>query len=450
MTNLNGVNDALKNGLTIKLENRGKSSSGIIVELKSVFDEMTKIGLIKDKDGKGITKREAFNMYQKLNEIHQTTGKSTNYTKMHVGQEFQYTKEELIQLAEASGFEIVTQEKMQPQQTEIKPFANTPAKGQDTPEVAVNEGNPVMIQEVVITGKALVAENSTKITQQVDAKRAEKKPKTEPATPKIDVSETKQKPAPAQNKFSIGKIATPFEQDTVKMLYTNTNVQTKFLKQANSLLGTVEYVKQAELSAAEKQKTQAGIIGGYGNSNHQWCAHAVSTIAERSGVKIGGHYAQVQQFINWGAKNGIYNKVPDMAIDKTNFQDVRAAKAESISAQLPNMNEGDLIIWKSPYAAKTDIGVKIWAASHIGILESIDVENGTITVLEGNANIPKSDDKYERYVVQNRSQGVNGDQVIGEPVELNRTDGLIRKVYTVDDLAKFGYSGFINMQSRVS
>lgn len=421
MTDLNGVNDAFKNGFTIKLENRGSNSSGITFELKSIFEDMARKGLIKDKDGKGITKREVFNMYQKLNEIHKTTGKSTDYTKMQVGQEFKYTAQELKQLAEASGFEISS--------TSEKPVEEENISTPSEPSDVDTKNYEVTLPEVVIVGK-----KPSKDT-------AEAKPQ-KPETTAESVSDL-------PNKYSIGKIDTPFEQDTLDMLYTNTNVQTNFLKNANSLLGTVEYMNQSELNPEERQKTQAAIIGEYGTSNHQWCAHAVSTIAERSGIKIGGHYAQVQQFINWGNQNGIYNKVPETAISERNFEEVRAAKAEAISQQLPSMNEGDLIIWKSPYAAKTNVGLKLWAASHIGILESVDKENGTITVIEGNANIPKSDDKYERYVVQTTSQGINGAQVIGEPVELNRTDGLIRKVYTIDELAKFGYSGFINMQSRL-
>ena len=42
-----------------------------------------------------------------------------------------------------------------------------------------------------------------------------------------------------------------------------------------------------------------------------------------------------------------------------------------------------------------------------------------------------------------------GNQQIGEPQEENRRDGLIRKVYTVEQLAAGGYSGYINMQGLV-
>lgn len=110
MTDLNGVNNALQNGYTIKLENRGSRSSGITFELKAVFDEMAKKGLIKDKDGNGLTKQDAMNMYNKLNEIHKADGKATNYTRMQAGQEFSYSTEQLLELIEASGYEVVQEE----------------------------------------------------------------------------------------------------------------------------------------------------------------------------------------------------------------------------------------------------------------------------------------------------------------------------------------------------
>lgn len=252
------------------------------------------------------------------------------------------------------------------------------------------------------------------------------------------------------NSYSLGRILTPFSQETINMLYNNTNIHTNFLKNANNWLGTVEYKNQNELTFEEKQRTQSAIIGRYGTPSHQWCAHAVSTIAEQSGINIGGHKSQVQQFINWGKNKGIYNPILNTTpITTSNFEAVREARANDISKQILDMKEGDLIVWKSRYAAKTNEGLNFWNASHIGIIESVDLAHGSVTVLEGNANVPKSDNTYERYIVRNASQRLIGDQVNGEPQELNRTDGFIRKVYTIQDLANFGYSGYINMQSLV-
>ncbi|MBQ8168320.1 hypothetical protein IJZ97_02765, partial [bacterium] len=105
---VNGVYGPFNTDQKIKLQNRG-ANSGITFELKSVFDQMAKDGLIKDTDGKGLTKTDAQNMYEDLNKMHQETGRATNYTKMQVGQEFTYTADEMKALAQAAGYEVVEQ-----------------------------------------------------------------------------------------------------------------------------------------------------------------------------------------------------------------------------------------------------------------------------------------------------------------------------------------------------
>lgn len=103
----NNIKDAFNTGFKVKLQNRGPKSSGITWELKSVFDDMTQKGIIKDTDGKGLTKQDALNLYAQLNKIHENTGRATNYTRMQVGQEFDYTADEMKALAKAAGYEIV-------------------------------------------------------------------------------------------------------------------------------------------------------------------------------------------------------------------------------------------------------------------------------------------------------------------------------------------------------
>ena len=106
---VDGINNIFKTGQKIELKDRGAKGSGITFELKSVFDELTKQGIIKDKDGKGLTKQDALNLYNTLNKIHQDTNRATNYTTMQVGQSFDYSAEELKAMAEAAGYEIVAQ-----------------------------------------------------------------------------------------------------------------------------------------------------------------------------------------------------------------------------------------------------------------------------------------------------------------------------------------------------
>ena len=141
----NGINEALSAGFKVKLQNRGAKSSGITFELKSVFDEMAKQGLIKDTDGKGLTKQDALNLYDQLNKIHQETNRATNYTTMQVGQEFDYTAEEMKALAKAAGYEVVEQPL-----TETPPTA--PEQSSD-PETPSDDGTVTPQQEEpVVTG----------------------------------------------------------------------------------------------------------------------------------------------------------------------------------------------------------------------------------------------------------------------------------------------------------
>lgn len=106
---VDGINNIFKTGQKIELKDRGAKGSGITFELKSVFEELSKQGIIKDKDGKGLTKQDALNLYNTLNKIHQDTNRATNYTTMQVGQSFDYSAEELKAMAEAAGYEIVAQ-----------------------------------------------------------------------------------------------------------------------------------------------------------------------------------------------------------------------------------------------------------------------------------------------------------------------------------------------------
>lgn len=122
---VDGINNVFKTGQKIELQNRGTQASGITFELKSVFDDLAKQGIIKDKDGKGLTKQDALNLYNMLNQIHQNTGRATNYTTMQAGQSFEYTADEMKALAEAAGYEISGQEEP-PEPVDNKPVPSHP------------------------------------------------------------------------------------------------------------------------------------------------------------------------------------------------------------------------------------------------------------------------------------------------------------------------------------
>ena len=138
----NGIENALKVGYKIQLQNRGAKSSGITFELKSVFDEMVQKGIVKDTGAKGLSKDEALNLYNVLNQMHIDTNRATNYTRMQVGQEFTYTAEEMKALAQAAGYEIVAQEPAAP----AKPEAQTKPEAPVSPESETNS-DPVIYDE---------------------------------------------------------------------------------------------------------------------------------------------------------------------------------------------------------------------------------------------------------------------------------------------------------------
>lgn len=208
---------------------------------------------------------------------------------------------------------------------------------------------------------------------------------------------------------------------------------------------------QGLIGQTENNGHAPAFITGKAYTNQQWCAYTISyaidKITKAKGIKnpTKGFYA-VSQYRDWGRKSGRYKPIATQNVSKDNFQKDRAAREKEIKAQLPKMKEGDLIIWKSEYYAKAfENGkgtMKHFTSSHIGMIEK--VEGDYVYVIEGNANEAKSDNNYERYI--NSTDSIIGNQKAGEIVEINQNDGVIRKRYSISDLAKFGYSGFIDMK----
>ncbi len=221
------------------------------------------------------------------------------------------------------------------------------------------------------------------------------------------------------------------------------------------------------------------------NIGAQWCAYTVSHALELSvgkdklkkfGIDFSksplfkksslGTWAAVSEYVAWAQKSQItdsnghvkarYNNITQANVSKATMTNDRATREKQIRAQLTNndpmtkIKEGDLIIWNGSYACHTDEGIKTLRSSHIGMIEKISQDkNGEfyVWVIEGNANEPLSDKNFERYI--NKTDSSVGSQKAGEIVELNQCDGIIRKCYTVKDLANFGYSGYINMSGIV-
>lgn len=229
--------------------------------------------------------------------------------------------------------------------------------------------------------------------------------------------------------------------------------KTSLLDIAQDSLGTIEVTlsEYKRLSPEQKQKTNIQIIGNHGDSTDAWCAHTVSYLLDKAHIKFGGHKKAVSQFITWARNNKIYRPIGLNNITKENYKSGRKARTSMIQKQLPKMNEGDLIVWKAKYVAEVNDGQTLLEASksHIGIIESVDLQHGIVTVIEGNANIDIKDAHDERKLVAKPFEGKNGAQKVGEFQEVNPRDGIIRKQYTIEDLASYGYSGYIDMRSLV-
>lgn len=226
--------------------------------------------------------------------------------------------------------------------------------------------------------------------------------------------------------------------------------KTNLLKFAQSYLGKIVEVTPEEynkMNWKDKLGTQDTIIGNHGQITDAWCAHTVSYMCRSVGIPIGNHKPSVQEFIDWGKQNGYYRPIKTNTLTQTNYKTEQQRRIQQTKSQIKQMKEGDLVIWKSDVAHTTPNRLQIGQASHIGIIECVNPD-GSISVIEGNANEYLSG-RYDRYPVTTAAQGKKGNQKIGEAREVNRRDGIIRKIYTPEQLVKNGYSGYINMQKII-
>lgn len=249
--------------------------------------------------------------------------------------------------------------------------------------------------------------------------------------------------------FPLTKIQS-FGAYSLSLMYDRQHT-TKLLDIAQKYVGNIIEVTDEELKymlPSQRTGTQVEIIGNGGLPNSQWCAYTVSYMCEKTDIDIEGTKFAVQQFIDWGVKRNFYRPINTCKMTPDNYIQERANRAAQIKQQTKKMHEGDLIIWKSDTMFKTQIGLKGFKASHIGIIEKVNPD-GTVVVIEGNANEVRKNNKYERLIATNSFEAKNGNQKIGEFQEINPRDGIIRKIYTVEELAATGYSGYIDMQKIV-
>ncbi len=168
-----GVDGVFNSDFKIKLQNRGPKLSGITWELKSIFTKMAEDGLISDTDSKGFTEQDALNLYKKLDEIHKRKNFDTNYTKMQVNQEFDYTADEMKELAKAAGYEIVqgnTEEPVAFQAQVETTAAETNVNSNEVKPSEKKEAVPVAAKQNVENSELTSTEDNTTAEFVVDGK----------------------------------------------------------------------------------------------------------------------------------------------------------------------------------------------------------------------------------------------------------------------------------------
>jgi len=247
-------------------------------------------------------------------------------------------------------------------------------------------------------------------------------------------------------------MGTPFTIDTSYTKINWTNLATKpkvsaqnfvFFQPQNKPATAPEQTNNLAVKKAEELLSQ-DINEGNGKEMvitqgrfEQWCADTVNYIYEKAygktpfGLHKDGTYKSgVEELKKWGIANKRFKEAHGEA---------------QIQAQLNEIKPGDVMILKSAYTVKTTDGKQITRhASHTGIIK--EVKDGVVSVIEGNANIIKKNEKGEYYIVHNDKEGDNGAQAIGDFQEVNRYDGIILKKYSVKDFIDSGYSGYIDMQ----
>lgn len=303
--------------------------------------------------------------------------------------------------------------------------------------------NKLMIGTAFIGGltfaspiKSTIAEKLNDTTEVVDSINASKQDSIKNDTTYVEIP-------------MVGNETMPFEKSSLDLMYKVPH-KTKLLNEAQTLLGMQEVTPKeySKLSKSEKNNTQMRLIKDPKYFNDAWCAHTVSYASEHVGMNIGGHKRSVQEFIDWAKDKNIYKPITTKSMTVDNYSKECENRQEQIENQTKKMKEGDFIIWKSSVMHKTPDGLIGGKASHIGIIEQVD-SDGTVTVIEGNANRSKTEEGYDRLVVKTKEQAKIGNQEIGSFQEINKRDGVLRKKYTPEELSKNGYSGYIDTQRIV-
>ena len=166
---------------------------------------------------------------------------------------------------------------------------------------------------------------------------------------------------------NVAPITTKFCPETNRLNALRYQHTCKYMDNAQKFLGLYDVKSSvySRLSNAEKQKTHMVIAKNYNLPvDAQWCAAAVTEVLKQGGIKNlpnGDAALSVIGYINWAGNN--WHK--------------SSKNSNAIKAQMQQMSQGDLIIWNQ----RNNAGKQM---SHIGFIEFVDLEKGTVTFIAGN------------------------------------------------------------------
>ena len=200
--------------------------------LKAYYEEGIFEDITKDKNGNDkFTNQDKRNLVSKFQEIHAQKGLKNNFSKMYIGETFDYTKDEYLALAEAAGYKL--KEGVNTQKTPI----NTPT------ETTVEINQEIDTQEITLT------------------EHKAKKPVSEPSVLNASLQPHKSIKIPAlKEKVTIpNDYTTSTEEQIVEFLNTNPDLENKNSQEKSEFLtDTIATLIQEKNELSQPRKTVKG------------------------------------------------------------------------------------------------------------------------------------------------------------------------------------------------
>ncbi len=197
-----------------------------------------------------------------------------------------------------------------------------------------------------------------------------------------------------------------------------------------------------DIGKLEGTSAQAAASGGFkGGQNSHWCCAWASAKYVENGVNIPTRYKglsprlAVRSFMSYFKDKGRFKSINRPDVTASNYCSEVKYHEDVIKKQLSQMKSGDAIIWQANSPILCNGAIRTKFRSHIGIIKSVDLKNGTVTVQEGNAN-------------EMARQMVNGISIQTDQ-KISGTDKVMIKTYSIQDLATNGYAGYVDMQGLI-